>query len=56
MSEYDPFNLPEPTAEERQQKHFPDSNGLWLMKDVCAVARHHVTLMETYLIEFTMSV
>ena len=30
MSEYDPFNLPEPTAEERQQKHFLDSNGLWL--------------------------
>jgi len=22
MSEHDPFNLPEPTAEERQQKHF----------------------------------
>ena len=30
MSEYDPFNIPEPTAEERQQKHFLDSNGLWL--------------------------
>jgi len=30
MSGYDPFNLPEPTAEERRQKHFLDSNGLWL--------------------------
>jgi hypothetical protein len=30
MSEYDPFNLPEPTAEERRQKHFLDFNGLWL--------------------------
>jgi hypothetical protein len=30
MLEYEPFNLPEPTAEERQQKHFLDSYGLWL--------------------------
>lgn len=26
MPEYDPFNLPKPTAEERQHKHFLDSN------------------------------
>ena len=30
---YDPFNLPRPTAEKRQQRHFLDSNGLWLFPD-----------------------
>ena len=27
---YDPFNLPDPTEDERNQKHFLDFNGLWL--------------------------
>jgi len=30
MSDYDPFNLPTPTEEERRLKYFLDSNGLWL--------------------------
>ena len=33
MSEYDPFNLPEPSAEQTRSKHFLDSNGLWLFAD-----------------------
>ncbi len=28
MSEYDPFNLPEPTKEEQRRRHFLDSNSL----------------------------
>src|SRR5215831_11629229 len=36
MLEYDPFNLPEPTSEERQQKHFLDSNGLFRLRKLFA--------------------
>jgi len=33
VKSYDPFNLPEPTKEEQRQRHFLDSNGLWLNDD-----------------------
>ena len=33
MSEYDPFNLPEPTLEQTRAKHYLNFNGLWLFVD-----------------------